>query len=75
MKSTDIIPAIRTDHDAISVEIGKLENELKGQRYWKMNCSLLTDKEYVNNVTAMIPMWTAYGRKELSDNGIGLNII
>ena len=68
MKSTDIIPAIRTDHDAISIEIGKIENELKGPGYWKMNCSLLTDEEYVNNVTAMIPIWTADGRKELSDN-------
>ena len=68
VKSTDIIPAIRTDHDAISIEIGKIENELKGPGYWKMNCSLLTDEEYVNNVTAMIPIWTADGRKELSDN-------
>ena len=32
-----------------------------------MNYSLLTDEEYVN-VPAMIPIWTADGRKELSDN-------
>lgn len=63
MKSTDIIPAIRTDHDAISIEIGKLDNELKGPGHWKMNCSLLTDEEYVNNVTEMIPIWAAEGRK------------
>ena len=33
-----------------------------------MNCSLLDDEEYVNNVTEMIPIWIADGRKELSDD-------
>ena len=69
VKSSDIIPAIRTDHDAISIEIGELENENKGPGYWKMNCSILKDDEYVNNVTEMLrPLWTAEGRKELSDS-------
>ena len=68
MKSSDIIPAIRTDHDALSIEIGELENEQKGPGYWKMNCSLLKDEEYVNSVAEMLPVWTAEGRKELSDS-------
>ena len=38
--STDIIPAIRTDHDVISLEIGQLENKLRAPGYWKLNCSL-----------------------------------
>ena len=66
--TTDIIPAIRTDHDVISLEMGELENELKGPGYWKMNCSLLADEEYVNSVTKLIPIWAAEGRKELSDD-------
>ena len=33
---TEIIPAVRTDHDAISLELGKLESELKGPGNWKM---------------------------------------
>lgn len=33
-----------------------------------MNCSLLVDGEYVNSVTEMIPIWTAEGRKVLSDD-------
>ena len=44
---TDIIPAIRTDHDAIYLEFGSLENERKGPSYWKMNCSMFVDEEYV----------------------------
>lgn len=74
VKSTGIIPAIRTDHDAITLDIEELETELKGSGYWKMNCSLLVDEEYVNSVTEMIPIWTAEGRKVLSDDlqpGIG----
>jgi len=56
VKSSDIIPAIRTDHDAISIEIGELKNELKDPGYWKVNCSMLKDEEYVNNVTEMLPV-------------------
>ncbi|XP_067030636.1 uncharacterized protein [Acropora muricata] len=56
------------DHDAISLEFGKLENELKGPYIWKMNCSLLDNEEYVNHVTELIPIWIAEGRKELLDD-------
>ena len=48
MKSSEIIPAPQTDHDAIWSEIGELENEQKGPGYWKVNCSMLKDEEYVN---------------------------
>ena len=78
MKSSDIIPAIRTDHDAISIEISELENEQKGPGYWKMNRSILKDEEYVNNVTELLPLWTAEGRKKLwtvVSFGIGSNIM
>ena len=67
-KSSEIIPAPRADHDVIWLEIGELENEQKGPGYWKMNCAMLKDEEYVNNVTEMLPVWTAEGRKELSDS-------
>ena len=53
---TKIIPAVRTDHDAISLELGKLENELKGLGNWKMNCSMLDDEEYEEDIARMIPL-------------------
>ena len=65
---TEIIPAVRTDHDAISLELGKLENELKGPGNWKMNCSLLDDEEYEEDMARMIPLWTAEGQKEFTDD-------
>ena len=66
---TDIIPAIRTDHDAIFLEIGgNLDHVGRGPSYWKLNCSLLDDEEYINSTTEMIPVWIAEGREELSDD-------
>ena len=68
VRSSEIISAIRTDHDAIALEIGKLENGQKGPGYWKLNCSLLADDAYVNSVTELLPAWAAEGRKELTDH-------
>ena len=65
---TETIPALGTDHDAISLELGKLENAFKGLRNWKMNCSLLDDEEYEEDIARMIPLWTAEGQKEFTDN-------
>ena len=33
-----------------------------------MNCSLLDDEDYINDITAKIPIWLAEGRNALSDN-------
>ena len=65
---TEIIPAARTDHDAISLELGKLEDELKGPGNWKMNCLLLDDEDYEEDISRMIPLWIAEGEKEFRDN-------
>ena len=65
---TETIPALRTDHDTISLELGKLEDELKGPRNWKMNYSLLDDEDYGEDITRMIPLWIVEGQKEFTDN-------
>ena len=40
VKTTDIIPSIKTDHAAISLELDS--NDTKGPGLCKMSCSLLT---------------------------------
>ena len=35
-----------------------------------MNCALLEDDDYINDVTSKIPIWLAQGRKDLSDDRI-----
>lgn len=66
--STDIIPAIKTDHSAISLELNNNDNQIKGLGLWKMNCALLEDDRYVDDVKSKIPVWLAEGYKDLSDN-------
>ena len=69
MATTDIIPAIKTDHAAISVEFSITEkHQIKGPGHWRINCSLLDDEDYVREVTAKIPIWLIEGQNELTDN-------
>ena len=66
VNSTEIIPAIRTDHAAISLSLGEI-GEVKGPGMWKMNVSLLDDEEYLNYLSVNIPKWKSEGERELSD--------
>ena len=43
-----MILAIKTDHSAIVIELQDVEDKVKGPGFWKLNCSLLNDKEYVH---------------------------
>ena len=74
---TDIIPAIKTDQSAILLEFCNNVNDVKGPGYWKMNCSLLEDDDYIfSDITVKIPVWLAEGYKELLDNqNLGLDKI
>ena len=63
---TGIIPAIKTDHSAISIEFCNSDNDIKGPGYWKMNCSLLEDDYYINDITVKIPVWLAEGLQLMS---------
>ena len=66
--STDIIPATKTDNSAISFELNNNDNQIKGPGLWKMNCVLLEDYRYVDDIKSKIPVWLAEGFKDLSDN-------
>ena len=46
-----IIPAIRSDHSAITLRFNGIENTIYGPSFWKFNESLLEDEEYVNKIT------------------------
>jgi len=66
VNSADIIPAIRTDHAAISLNLVEI-GEAKGPGMWKMNVSLLDDEQYLNYLSVNIPKWKSEREKELSD--------
>ena len=44
-----------------------VEDRVKGPGFWKLNCSLLNDKEYVNELNLLLPTWLRKGNRELSD--------
>ena len=46
---TDIAPGYRTDHSLITLTCRPITNE-RGRGYWKLNTSLLKDKEYIDQV-------------------------
>jgi len=51
----DIIPFIKTDHSAIKIEFKDVGDGVKGPGLWKLNCSLLRDGVYVDELNHMIP--------------------
>ena len=65
VQSTNISPAIRTDHAAIDLSIGDIEKGDNGPGFWKFNCSLLDDENCVNEVKNNFQMWIAEGEKDL----------
>lgn len=65
--TADIIPSIKTDHSAITIEFREIDDEAKGPGIWKLNCSLLYDETYVERINFLIPRWVKEGKKDLED--------
>ena len=70
VKSVNIIPSIKTDHAPITLDLQNSNNEIKGPGFWKINCALLGDDGYINDVTSKVAIWRAQGRKDLSHNSV-----
>lgn len=49
VSNTEIIPAIKTDHSAIYLEFENINKNVKGPGFWKLNCSVLNDDDYVED--------------------------
>ena len=48
--NVDIVSAIKTDVSAITLQLHKIEEGVKGPGFWKMNTSMLNDAAYVEEV-------------------------
>ncbi len=55
--NADIIPSIRSDHSAITLEFQNIPNLRKGPSFWKFNCSLLSDVNYVTEMRNKLREW------------------
>mgnify|MGYP000497762860 CR=1 FL=1 len=69
--ATSIIPSIKTDNAAISIEFRISE---KHQRSWPLETELigllLDDEDYVREVTSKIPIWLIEGQNELTNKSM-----
>ena len=50
---TDILPGYRSDHSIVMLKL-KFGKDIKNNPFWKFNCSLLRDKEYLDQVNTEI---------------------
>ena len=57
VKKAEIIPAIKTDHSAISLSVSSLKDQPFGPSYWKFNSSLLDDQNYIQLIHSEYPKW------------------
>ena len=65
--NVEMISAIKTDHSEITIEFQDVDDKVKDPGFWKLNCSLLNDKQYVDEVNFLLPAWLQKGKQELSD--------
>ena len=67
--NVDIVPAIKTDHSAIILQLHKIEEGVKGPGFWKMNTSILNDAAYIDEVKKKVLLWREEA-KEVSDKRV-----
>ena len=65
--NVDIISAMKTDHSATTIEFQDVDDKVEGPGFWKLNCSLLNDKQYVDEINCLLPSWLQEGKQKLSD--------
>ena len=62
-----MISATKTDHFAIKIEFQDVDDKVKGPGFWKLNCSLMNDKQCVDEINCLLPSWLQEGKREFRD--------
>ena len=63
IRDIDIVPAIKTDHSAITLQLHKIEDGKKGPGFWKMNSSMLNDTSFIQKMDEHIAVWREEAKK------------
>ena len=66
--SCDIIPAVDTDHSAITLKLKSLPDVPKGSSHWHFNNSLVKDETYIQLMRENIGLWIQEFNDEHKDN-------
>ena len=57
VEHTDIIPSIKSDHSAITLQIKSIESHARGTSQWCFNSSLLSDENYLELISSQYSEW------------------
>ena len=57
IENTDIIPSIKSDHSAITLQINSIEDKVRGPSHWMFNSSLLEDDTYIELIGSSLEVW------------------
>ena len=63
VESVDILPAIKSDHSAITLLINGIDDQGHGPSFWKFNASLVDDEKYVTLIKDRYGSWIEEGRE------------
>ena len=74
VNTTDIIPAIKTDHAAIELNLTESNHHSKRPGFWKMNVSLLEDPNILKELRQNIPVSKTTSSDILSDKRYSLGL-
>ena len=55
--NADIIPGVFSDHSVIILKLDNKTEVNRGNGFWKLNCSLLDDINYISEISELIPPW------------------
>ena len=72
--NVDVIPSLKSDHSAIVLSLNGIENGPRGPSHWKLNSSLLDDKEYASLINTKYPLWNNEF-KEVKDPRLFLDLM
>ena len=67
VSNCEIIPGCRSDHQFLMLDIG-MADKVRGPGFWKLNCSMLEDRKFVQGVNEIIDLYL--GVKEELKEGV-----
>ena len=65
--SIDILPSVNTDHSAVYLRLGALDEINRGPSSWKFNNSLINDTTFVDEMSDFIEKCKSYDLTQFTD--------
>ena len=66
--SIDILPSVNTDHSAVCLRLGELDEINRGPSSWKFNNSLINDTTFFNEMLDFIEKCKSFDLTQFTDS-------